>query len=74
MAVWLFLMFQQITVVELMAEGMADSGPPVNTESTAKPPPFKDPAFMVTDCSDMCGGVFLFADLLQMQFLSFKSW
>ncbi|XP_003962719.2 INO80 complex subunit C [Takifugu rubripes] len=37
---------QQITVVESVAEGAADSGPTVNTESTAKPPPFKDPAFM----------------------------
>lgn len=62
----LFLTFQQITVVESVAEGTADSGPTLNTESTAKPPPFKDPAFMVTDCSDVCGGVLLFADLLQM--------
>lgn len=59
-------MFQQITVVESVAEGTADSGPTINTELTAKPPPFKDPAFMVTDCSDVCGGVFLFADLLQI--------
>lgn len=36
-----------------MAEGTADSGPTVNTESTAKPPPFKDPAFMVTGCGDV---------------------
>lgn len=37
-----------------MPEGPADSGPTVNTESTAKPPPFKDPAFMVTGCGDVC--------------------
>lgn len=59
-------MFQQITLVESVAEGTADSVLTVNTESTTKPPPFKDPAFMVTDCSDVCEGVFLFANLLQM--------
>lgn len=68
-----FFMFQQITVVESVAEGTADSVPTVNTESTAKPPPFKDPAFMVTDCSDVCEGVFLFANLLQMLLLVFLS-
>ncbi|XP_070691792.1 INO80 complex subunit C [Pempheris klunzingeri] len=40
----------QITVVELAPEvkavGTTDSGPAVPTESTAKPPPFKDPTFM----------------------------
>ncbi|XP_076592325.1 INO80 complex subunit C isoform X2 [Chaetodon auriga] len=39
-----------ITAVESVAEvkalGPADSGPAATTESTAKPPPFKDPAFM----------------------------
>ncbi|KAM9353276.1 INO80 complex subunit C [Symphorus nematophorus] len=40
----------QITAVESVAEVKtvvtADSGPAATTESTAKPPPFKDPAFM----------------------------
>ncbi|XP_068591860.1 INO80 complex subunit C-like [Cebidichthys violaceus] len=40
----------QITAVELVPEvkpvGTVDSGPAAITESTAKPPPFKDPAFM----------------------------
>ncbi|XP_044063266.1 INO80 complex subunit C [Siniperca chuatsi] len=40
----------QITAVESVAEVKAgatvDSGPTPTTESTAKPPPFKDPAFM----------------------------
>lgn len=61
----LSFMFQITTVVESVAEGTADSGPTVNTESTAKPPPFKDPAFMVTGCGDVCG-VFLSPGLLQM--------
>uniref|UniRef100_A0A3Q3WU15 Vps72/YL1 C-terminal domain-containing protein n=1 Tax=Mola mola TaxID=94237 RepID=A0A3Q3WU15_MOLML len=40
----------QITALESMAEakaaGTADNGPTATTESTAKPPPFKDPVFM----------------------------
>ncbi|XP_068591819.1 INO80 complex subunit C-like [Cebidichthys violaceus] len=40
----------QITAVELVPEvkpvGTVDGGPAAITESTAKPPPFKDPAFM----------------------------
>ncbi|KAG7242054.1 hypothetical protein INR49_024100 [Caranx melampygus] len=40
----------QMTVVETVAEvkaaGSVDSGPTTTTESTAKPPPFKDPSFM----------------------------
>lgn len=40
----------QITSVESVAEvkaaGTADGGPAATTESTAKPPPFKDPTFM----------------------------
>ncbi|XP_071326576.1 INO80 complex subunit C isoform X2 [Trachinotus anak] len=40
----------QITAVETVAEvkaaGSVDSGPTATTESTAKPPPFKDPTFM----------------------------
>ncbi|KAF1387879.1 hypothetical protein PFLUV_G00084490 [Perca fluviatilis] len=40
----------QITAVELVAEvkavGTVDCGPIAITESTAKPPPFKDPTFM----------------------------
>ncbi|XP_026226058.1 INO80 complex subunit C [Anabas testudineus] len=40
----------QITVVETVAEvkavGSVDSAPPAPAESTAKPPPFKDPTFM----------------------------
>nr|XP_046256429.1 INO80 complex subunit C [Scatophagus argus] len=40
----------QITAVEPVAEvkaaGTADSGPTATTESTTKPPPFKDPTFM----------------------------
>ncbi|KAE8288759.1 INO80 complex subunit C [Larimichthys crocea] len=40
----------QITAVESVAEvkavGTADSGPTATAESTAKPPPFKDPTFM----------------------------
>uniref|UniRef100_UPI003AAC426E INO80 complex subunit C isoform X1 n=1 Tax=Centroberyx gerrardi TaxID=166262 RepID=UPI003AAC426E len=43
------VLFQQITAVETVAEvkavGAVDSGP-TTTESTAKPPPFKDPTFM----------------------------
>lgn len=62
----LSFMFDQITVVESVAEGTADSGPTVSTESTAKPPPFKDPAFMVTGCADGVCGVFLSPGLLQM--------
>lgn len=42
----------QNTAVELMAEvkalGSTDSGQTASMESTAKPPPFKDPTFMVT--------------------------
>ncbi|XP_041649592.1 INO80 complex subunit C isoform X2 [Cheilinus undulatus] len=34
------------SVAELKAAGSADVGPLVPTESTAKPPPFKDPNFM----------------------------
>lgn len=44
----------QITALESMAEakaaGTADNGPTATTESTAKPPPFKDPVFMVSIC------------------------
>ncbi|XP_023258840.1 INO80 complex subunit C [Seriola lalandi dorsalis] len=40
----------QMTVVETVSEvkpaGSVDSGPTATTESTAKPPPFKDPSFM----------------------------
>uniref|UniRef100_UPI0037E7A796 INO80 complex subunit C n=1 Tax=Semicossyphus pulcher TaxID=241346 RepID=UPI0037E7A796 len=40
----------QVAVVEVVAEvkavGTVDSGPAAPTESTAKPPPFKDPTFM----------------------------
>ncbi|XP_058503241.1 INO80 complex subunit C [Solea solea] len=40
----------QIPAVEIVAEvkavGSLDSGPTIATESTAKPPPFKDPTFM----------------------------
>lgn len=53
--------FHQITAVESMPEmkavGTADSGPTATTESTAKPPPFKDPTFMVTVRVHMCPGV-----------------
>lgn len=39
-----------VTVVESVSEGKAvgaaDSGPAATTESTSKPPPFKDPSFM----------------------------
>lgn len=62
----LSFMFQQITVVESVAEGTTDSCPTVNTESTAKPPPFKDPAFMVIACHAVCGGVLISPVLLQM--------
>ncbi|XP_070822594.1 INO80 complex subunit C isoform X2 [Chaetodon trifascialis] len=34
------------SVAEVKAAGPPDSGPAATTESTAKPPPFKDPAFM----------------------------
>lgn len=34
------------TVAEVKAVGSIDSGPATVTESTAKPPPFKDPTFM----------------------------
>ncbi|XP_071326575.1 INO80 complex subunit C isoform X1 [Trachinotus anak] len=34
------------TVAEVKAAGSVDSGPTATTESTAKPPPFKDPTFM----------------------------
>lgn len=48
----LSFMFHQITAVESVAEvkpvGTLDCGPAAITESTAKPPPFKDPAFMVS--------------------------
>ncbi|XP_070768539.1 INO80 complex subunit C isoform X3 [Enoplosus armatus] len=41
---------QQVAAVESAAEvkaaGTVDSGPTATTECTAKPPPFKDPAFM----------------------------
>lgn len=44
--------FHQITAVDTVAEvkaaGTPDSGPTATTESTSKPPPFKDPTFMVT--------------------------
>ncbi|XP_031708384.1 INO80 complex subunit C isoform X1 [Anarrhichthys ocellatus] len=44
----------QITAVELVPEvkpvGTVDCGPAAITESTAKPPPFKDPTFMVNVC------------------------
>lgn len=52
--VWtdVLFMLDQTAVVESVVEGTADSGP-ASTEPTAKPPPFKDPAFMVTGC----GGV-----------------
>lgn len=44
--------FHQITAVdtltEMKAAGTPDSGPTATTESTSKPPPFKDPTFMVT--------------------------
>lgn len=49
-----FPMFQQMTVVETVAEvkaaGSVDSSLTTTTESTAKPPPFKDPSFMVSVC------------------------
>ncbi|GAA6220729.1 INO80 complex subunit C isoform X2 [Lates japonicus] len=34
------------TVAEVKAVGLVDSGQTATTESTAKPPPFKDPTFM----------------------------
>ncbi|TMS11095.1 INO80 complex subunit C [Larimichthys crocea] len=34
------------SVAEVKAVGTADSGPTATAESTAKPPPFKDPTFM----------------------------
>lgn len=34
------------SVVEVKVVGTADSAPTASTESTAKPPPFKDPSFM----------------------------
>ncbi len=59
-------MFHQIAAVELMAEvkaaGTADSGPSATTESTAKPPPFKDPTFMVSVY--VCLGLIFFFLLL----------
>lgn len=36
------------TVAEVKAAGAADNGQTAPTENTAKPPPFKDPNFMVT--------------------------
>lgn len=50
----LFFAFHQVAAVETVAEvkavGSVDSAPPAPAESTAKPPPFKDPTFMVRVC------------------------
>lgn len=55
-----FPMFQQMTVVETVAEvkaaGSVDSSLTTTTESTAKPPPFKDPSFMVSVCVRLVQG------------------
>lgn len=44
----------QMTTVEMVTEvkavGSLDSGPTTTTESTVKPPPFKDHTFMVSAC------------------------
>lgn len=38
------------TVAEVKAVGSLDSGQTVTSEPAAKPPPFKDPTFMVSVC------------------------
>lgn len=47
-------MLHQITAAESVAEvkavGTVEIAPNVPSESTAKPPPFKDPAFVVSVC------------------------
>lgn len=47
--------FHQITAGEIVAEmkpvGPVESGPTSSTESSVKPPPFKDPTFMVSVCA-----------------------
>lgn len=65
-------MFHQITAVESVAEvkavGTVDSGPAATTESTAKPPPFKDPSFMVSVGVHL--GLSLSASVAYLQFLT----